>query len=323
MALPTNTFTTFSAIGNREDLTDAIYNIDPTDTPFFSSIARVQATGVNHEWQTDELEAATNVGHLEGDDATADTAIPTTRLGNNCQIYRKVVSVSRTQRTVLSAGRRDEYAYQLAKRGKELKRNIEKSFLSDNGKAAGALGSVRYAGGAQTWLTKANGSIHLAATATSAGSGATVGAGNDVTVGSTTIKPYVDTVIDALWNNGSDANVILCGSKAKSTLAGMSGIATLYREVPKGMQGNIIGGADLYTSNFGDYVIVPDRFADPNTILFLDYDYWATAELDPMEVVPLAKTGDSDRAMIICEMSLECRNPKASGKIADWTAGVT
>lgn len=323
MALPTNTFTTFSAIGQREDLTDAIYNIDPTDTPFFSSIPRVKATGVKHEWQTDALDAATIQGYLEGDDATADAALPTTRLDNNCQIFRKVVSVSRTQRTVLSAGRRDEYAYQLAKRGKEIKRNIEKTMLSDNGKSAGLLAGARYLAGVQTWLTKANGSIHLAATATSAGSGATVGPGTDVTVGSTTIKPYVDTVIDSLWNNGSDANVIICGSQAKSTLAGMSGIATLYREVPKGMQGNIIGGADLYTSNFGDYVIVPDRFADANTILFLDYDYWATAELDPMEVVPLAKTGDSDRAMIVCELSLECRSPKASGKIADWTAGVT
>ena len=115
MALPTNTFTTFSAVGNREDLTDVIYNIDPVDTPFASSIPRVRATGVKHEWQSDDLEGATNVGFLEGDDATADTAIPTTRLDNSCQIFRKVVSVSRTQRTVLSAGRRDEYAYQLAK----------------------------------------------------------------------------------------------------------------------------------------------------------------------------------------------------------------
>ena len=113
MALPVATFTTFSAIGNREDLTDAIWNIDPTDTPYMSSIPRVKATGVKHEWQTDSLDAATIQGYLEGDDATADTATPTARLDNSCHIFRKVVSVSRTQRVVLSAGRRDEYAYQL------------------------------------------------------------------------------------------------------------------------------------------------------------------------------------------------------------------
>ena len=321
MALPTNTFTTFSAVGNREDLTDAIWNIDPTDTPFTSSISRVKATGVKHEWQTDSLEAATNVGFLEGDDATADTATPTERLDSQCQIFRKVVSVSRTQRTVLSAGRRDEYAYQLAKRGKELKRNIEKASLSKNGKSAGTLAGARYLAGTQTWMTKTNGSVHLAATATSAGSGATVDITGitDITTDSNTIKAYVDTVIAALWDNGSDANVIQCGSKMKEVLSGMTGIATLYREVPKGSQANIVGGADLYSSNFGDYVIVPNRFADPNTIQFLDYEMWALAELDGMQVSPLAKTGDSDRAMLICELTLECRNPKASGKIANLT----
>jgi len=320
VALPTNTFTVFSAIGNREDLTDAIWNIDPTDTPFISSIARVKATGVKHEWQTDALDSATIQGYLEGDDATADAATPTERLDNQCQIWRKVVSVSRTQRTVLSAGRRDEYAYQLAKRGKEIKRNMEKTVLSDNGKSAGSLAAARYIGGAQTWLTKANGSVHLASTATTLGSGATVVAQTDVAIGATTVKTHVDTIISSLWDNGSDANVIITGSGQKTLLAGMTGIATLYREVPKGSQGNIIGGADLYASNFGDYVIVPDRFADVNTNLFIDYDYWAFAELDPMEVVPLAKTGDSDRAMIVCEGALECRAPKASAKLADITA---
>ena len=320
MALPTATFTTFSAIGNREDLTDAIYNIDPTDTPFMSSIARVKATGVKHEWQEDALDAATNVGYLEGDDATADTATPTTRHDNNCQIYRKVVSVSRTQRVVLSAGRRDEYAYQLAKRGKELKRNIEKSLLSEHGKSAGTLAGARYVGGAQTWLTKANGSLLEPATASVPGAGVTVIVGDDVAIGATTVKLRVDNIIGSLWDNGSDANVMLCGSGLKKLLASMTGIATLYREVPRGSQGNIIGGADLYVSNFGDYTIVPDRFADPNTVLFLDYDYWAVAELDPMEVVPLAKTGDSDRAMIICELSLECRNTKASAQLYGITS---
>lgn len=115
MAIVAGTQKTFETIGNREDLTDAIYDISPTDTPFISSIARVKATSVKHEWQTDALIAATNVGAIEGDEAAADTAVVTTRLNNQCQIFRKVVIVSRTQRTVLSAGRRDEYSYQLAK----------------------------------------------------------------------------------------------------------------------------------------------------------------------------------------------------------------
>lgn len=320
MAVPTNTFSSFSAVGNREDLTDAIFNIDPIDTPFTGSVARVKATGVLHEWQTDALEGATNVGFLEGDDAPADTATPTERLSSPTQIFRKVVSVSRTQRTVLSAGRRDEYAYQLAKRGKELKRNIETALLSARGSSTGSVSAARYLGGVETWLTKANGSVHLWAggTETTPGLGATVVDGTVVATTAATLKVNVDAVIGSLWTNGSDANVIMAGVTAKKKLSEMTGIATLYREVPKGNEGNIIGGADLYVSNFGEYVVVPNRFSRDRTILFLDYDYWAIAELDPIQVIPLAKTGDSDRAFIVCELSLECRNPKASAKIADF-----
>ncbi len=53
-------------------------------------------------------------------------------------------------------------------------------------------------------------------------------------------------------------------------------------------------------------------------IYVLDYSYWAVATLRGMETVPLAKTGDSDRAMLICELTLEARNEKASGKVADF-----
>src|SRR5580658_10315175 len=83
MALPTNTFTTYSATGNREDLSDMIFRIDPTDTPFMTGIEKTKATAVNHEWQTQAL-AAANAGNaqLEGDDATADATTPTVRLGN-------------------------------------------------------------------------------------------------------------------------------------------------------------------------------------------------------------------------------------------------
>ncbi len=58
MAQPTNTFDTYDSIGEREDLSDVIYNISPTDTPFLSSAAKVKASAVLHEWQTDSLAAA-------------------------------------------------------------------------------------------------------------------------------------------------------------------------------------------------------------------------------------------------------------------------
>src|SRR5882724_6207001 len=109
MALPTNTFATYEAIGNREDLSDVIYRIDPTDTPFMTAIEREKASAVNHEWQVQSL-AAVNTANavLEGDDATTNVATPTVRLGNICQISDKVARVTGTQQAVEHAGRDDE-----------------------------------------------------------------------------------------------------------------------------------------------------------------------------------------------------------------------
>src|SRR5437870_4918136 len=71
MALPTNTFATYEAVGNREDLSDVIYRIDPTETPAMTAFEREKATAVNHEWQTQALAAVdTANARLEGDDAT-------------------------------------------------------------------------------------------------------------------------------------------------------------------------------------------------------------------------------------------------------------
>src|SRR4051812_42707397 len=126
MALPTNAFATYQAIGNREDLSDLIYRIDPTDTPFMSAAEQEKATAVKHEWQTQALAAASGSNaQLEGDDITADSTTVTVRLSNTAQISRKTAQVSGTQQAVQHAGRDNELAYQEMLKGLELKRDME------------------------------------------------------------------------------------------------------------------------------------------------------------------------------------------------------
>jgi hypothetical protein len=145
MALPTNAFATYEAIGNREDLSNIIYRIDPTDTPFMSGIARETASAVNHEWQTQALAAAVTTNYqLEGDDIVADAATPTVRLGNVCQISRKSAQVSGTQQSVIHAGRGNELDYQVMLKGMELKRDMESTLVGSNqAKATGSDAVVR------------------------------------------------------------------------------------------------------------------------------------------------------------------------------------
>jgi len=113
MALTTNVFTKYDAIGNREDLTDYIYDVSPTDTPFTSMIPKTDATMTLHEWQVDSLANAANNAQLEGDSIAAGASTPTTRLTNTTQISYKALGVSGTQEAVIKAGRKSELKYQI------------------------------------------------------------------------------------------------------------------------------------------------------------------------------------------------------------------
>src|SRR5439155_7422668 len=154
MTILANTFTTFEAKGIREDLSDAIYNISPKDTPFMSNIKKGQSTQTFFEWQTDVLATPdTTNAQLDGDDVSSfDVSSPTTRVGNYTQISRKTVILSGTLEAVDKAGRKSELAYQLAKRAAELKRDQEAILLANQAATAGTPVAARKTGALLAWL---------------------------------------------------------------------------------------------------------------------------------------------------------------------------
>jgi len=316
MALPSNTFTQYDSIGNREDLSDVIYDVSPTETPFASGIKRVSATAVLHEWQTDSLDAATaNNAALEGDDATGTAVTPTVRVTNRCQIMDKVIVVSATQRAIVTAGRADELDFQTVRKGRELKRDVEAAITGSNAATAGSTATARLLGGVETYLaTNIN---RTTTTHTTPGAGAAITDGTGLTLTGATMKTALDDVISLAWTEGGDPSTIMLGASNKQVASGMTGIATLYRDNPAGMQGQLIGGADSYVSDFGNHTIVPNRFMRTRTVLVLDMEFFAIAELRGMQTTELAKTGDNDKVQLITELTLEARNEKSSGKIAD------
>src|SRR6185369_8068467 len=125
MSMPASTLATYQAIGNREDLTNMIYRIAPTSTPFISGIEREKASFTKHEWQTQDRATAAANAQFEGDDPTTTATTVTVRLSNYTQISYKVARVSGTQQAVVSAGRSNELTYQAMLKGLELKRDME------------------------------------------------------------------------------------------------------------------------------------------------------------------------------------------------------
>lgn len=321
MTVPAGTFQAFQAIGNREDLTDFIYNIAPTETPFMSNAARETAYSTLHEWQTDTLNtASTSNAAVEGDNPTSTTVTPTVRLSNQCQISTYAFQVSGTQQTVRAAGRKDEMAYQLVKYSKTLKRDMEAILTQNHATNSGSASSARQLGALEGWISSNWTTVGSGGSPSSSGFQSGVQAPVDNSAQGTLSEAAVKAIIRACWTAGGEADTIMVGPFNKTKVSAFSGILTnnVFQNA-NSSQITIVAGADKYRSDFGEHTVVPNRFQRDRTVFVLDMSYWAIAYLRPFTQFPLAKTGDSDQRQLLAEYTLVSRNQQASGKVADCT----
>src|SRR6266511_5607950 len=316
MALPTNTFASYEAVGNREDLSDVIYRIDPTDTPAMTGFERAKATAVNHEWQTQALAAVDTSNYvLEGDDATTDAATPTVRLGNVCQISDKVARVTGTQQAVQHSGRDDELAYQEMLKGLELKRDMETLLVGVNiAKVTGSDSTARKTASILSWI-KTNTSKGAGGADPSAADG--TGTRTDGTQRAYT-EANLKAALQSVWNAGGKPDMIMVGGFNKQAFSSFTGRATPIEDVGSK---KIVAAVDVYESDFGRLKVVPNRFQRARDVLVLQMEMWAAAYLNGRRMVsiPLARTGDSERRQMLSEYALVARNEKSSGGVFDNT----
>ncbi len=300
--MPTQ-FKTYDATAIREDLSDVIYDISPTDTPFMSSIAgKGSVSNTLFEWQTDALAAAViNNYHVEGAAAGTAATTATTRLTNQTQISKKVVEVTGTHETVNNAGKKSEMAHQLAKASKEIKRDMEGSLLADNAAAAGDATTARETRGAANFIST---------NVTDAGTSGTHAA---------IVEADVLAVAESTWNAGGEPSTILLGATNKKLITAMSGRADAIRSVSDNNT-TIQNAVDVYVSDFGTFNIQLDRFCDQDVVYFLDHDMWSVDYLRDFQTVDIAKEGDSEKKMLLVEYGLRCGNEAANGKIR-YTTG--
>lgn len=319
MAVPTGTFKSYEAIGKTEDLADIIYDVSPTKTPLMSNIKRYSCTSKFHEWQTDVLDSATAGNKvLEGDDATTNTATATIRIGNYTQLADKVARVSTSNEAMDAAGRRSEMSYQVMKRSKEIKRDIEKTLCGTQAADGGSAATARACGGLAAFLWNNQVKKGAAATTVTVTSGAPTTAPTAGTAGTFT-EANLKTAIQYCWDDGGEPTMVLVGSHNKQLASAFSGIATQYRDNPQAGPATIIGAADVYVSDFGTVNIVPSRFTATNNVYVIDPTTLEVRYLMPIKQEPLAKTGHSERRMISTEFTLRVNSPEANAKIYTTT----
>jgi hypothetical protein len=326
MTVPTGTFQTHQAIGNKEDVSDIIWDIDPDDTPFISMIGREKVHAVMPEWQTDTIAVPASNAQVEGDDVATLTAVPTVRLRNYVQTLAKVVRVSETQRNVDHYGRNDELEYQTEKRMREVKTDLELAAIGNQQSTAGTAAVARTMASYEAWCATNKTTVGSnAGGATTPGySSGTVAAATDATTAGTLTEAALRNVIQLCYTAGGNPEILMCGPATKQKVAqAFTGLATRFRDVGPKQKAQIIAGADWYISDFGQHKLVPNRVvarassSRDRNILAIDPKYWKVGVLQDWKIKDLAKTGLSERKMISGEFTLLALNEKSSGKVTD------
>lgn len=316
-----NTQLTYNATKSiREDLEDIIYNITPTRTPFMSNIGRTTADQTYHEWQTDALASPdTANARIEGADANDLAYAPTNRVGNYTQISDKTIGVSGTSGKVDMAGMRTIEAYQLAKRSRELKRDMEAILLSNQAAVVGNSSTARKLAGFPAWL-KTNVVLNGAGVPTMSSSGDGYPNAGWTGIGTASVAPteaMLKTAIQTLWKSGGETKMVMVGPVNKAKFSAFAGIAVNRVNINNPKQTFIVGSADVYVSDFGNIDIVPNLFSPEAFALLIDPEYAQIAYLRNFQTNKLAKTGDSQRTQLLVEYTLKVGTELAHGAIAN------
>lgn len=315
MAVPTNILLTFSAVGNREDLLDKIINISPTDVPFSSAIGKTKAKATFHEWQTETLSAAAQNAQLQGDDVTFGSAILTTRVGNRTQIMRKEVIISGTQEAVDKAGRNSELVRQMANKRKELYRDREFVFLSNQAPVTGNSATAPQLRPVCGWITT-NASRGVGGANGTSSAAATDGTQRTFT------EAMLVTAMQSAWTQGGSPSMLLAGPKQRAVVSTFTGGGTKFQQLSAEKLSVTI---TTYVGDFGTVKVTADRFvrggqtSADREVFVLDPDLWAEAVLRPVQGIDIAKTGDSEKGVVLTETTLESLQEAGNAIIADLT----
>lgn len=328
MTQVSNTFETYDAVGNREVLADTIYQISPEETPFISMIGKKSVAGIKPEWQTDTLATPDTANNQpEGNDWNFQAITPTVRVGNYCQISDKRIIISNTQEVVSKAGRKSEMAREIAKKGVELRTDMEVILLSNQASSAGTGNGAtnRTLGGFRAWLASND---SLGSGGASGGYNSSTGVVDAATNGTqrAMTKTLLDDTIQATYTAGGSPTTLLVSPYAKrvfSTFMSDANVAQQRTNVSGKKQTTITAAADIYISDFGEIMVVPDRqmaragATIARNAFLVDPSMAYVGVLRDIAVRDPAETGDAKKKVINTEYTLCVANEAAHGVIAD------
>lgn len=315
----TNAFTTYNAQANREDLSNAIYNIDPFDTPVMSAIRRRNVKNRIFDWQTEFLPLVNlSNAQVEGFQLSNGPSQPTIRRNNVTQISERDATVSGSQEEADAAGKGSEMAHQMALAAKVLKSDMESILCSrqarNDGNDTGP--TARTTEGFAHWLGRATdknsntaasvapGTVITGLPVAATDAFAAVAAGSQVSI----TEAMLGDAMQQAYTNGGSPTLWIVPPGPKRTISTFTGRSTTQVLVGKT---EVVSTIDVIATDFGRIKVAPSRWLALDVGLLIDPDYAAVAFFRAFRQFLMARVGDAETRMIVCEWGVEMRNPLA------------
>jgi hypothetical protein len=312
VAKVTNAAVSYSQVGLREDLANAIYNIDPFDTPFMTLAGRRSVSQRTFDWQVESLPAVNGSNaEVEGFELSRAAATFTSRVNNNTQISYRDATVAGSAEDGNNAGKgKGEMAHQMALASKALKRDMETILLSKQPRVVGADGTAR----------KTRGFEHFITTNVTYGGSAVAAASETAAITDGTPRAFTESLLlstlQTAWTAGSEPSELFLGGSNKRVFSGFTGRAVSQVLVGKS---EVTNSVDIYASDFGRIKARATRWQRAQTALLIDPSYVKVCYFRSFKTMDIARIGDAETKMILVEYGLEVSNEKAHAKIADLT----
>ena len=227
----------------------------------------------------------------EGDANVADNSKTRLRKQNTCQIFKKEVEISGTIQAIDMAGVPDEYNYQLAHRTLELRRElgmaVYASVLITNSGTGGSDSVIRSMDGVRNRVRQQTAQVDSTTTVLD--------------------EKLVNSLYRLIYAQGGEANFCV------STADQMTKFSELYKDkirlAPSDRQRGVF--VTKFLTDLGVEIdLIIDRWAFAGDLLMGDEKRLRLVPLRgrSWQALPLAKTGDAMRGMIVGEYTLEIRN---------------
>lgn len=292
---------TFQDTARREDLLDLITNVSPDTNPLSTMLAVGEAKQTTHQWLEDYIARPTsNNAQSEGADATFSDLTQPVRRANVTQIIEQTFRVSDTERAVNVAGMSDPFDYQRDKAMTQWKNQLEYALVQGS-LTSGASGTAQQMIGMQAVITS-----HYTARLS----------------GTSLSEAELNAMqFDVASDVGDDSvfDMVLTTLQLRQKISTFTAGNTRYVDAS---EQKLYRKVMVYEGDFGTMKIFGHRDVTSATatpgprVLGIKEDKWRIAYLTNRQpsFVPLAKTGDATKGMIVGEATLEYLAERANAQ---------